>query len=67
VPPALDLVIARCLEKDRRQRYRSAVELHHELRRCRAMLATADAGAPAATAPRRGRLNALLRRIFGSG
>jgi serine/threonine protein kinase len=67
VPPALDRVIARCLEKDRRQRYRSAVELHHELRRCRELLAAPNTGAPAAPAPRRGRLRTLVHRIFGPG
>jgi serine/threonine-protein kinase len=67
VPPALDRVLARCLEKDRRQRYRSAVELHQELRRCRDLLGAGDAAAPTAPAPRRGLLRTLVRRIFTSG
>lgn len=71
VPAALDRVIARCLEKDRRQRYRSAVELRDDLRACRASLAAVPAGAAAGAAagrpPRAGGLRALLRRILGSG
>jgi serine/threonine protein kinase len=67
VPPELDRVIARCLEKDRRQRYRSAVELHDELRRCRALLGAADTVAQATPVRRWGRLIDLVRRIFGSG
>jgi serine/threonine-protein kinase len=68
VPPALDRVIARCLEKDRRARYRSAVELYSDLHACRTQLVAArgDAGASAAKPPRAGGLRALLRRMFTS-
>jgi serine/threonine protein kinase len=71
VPPALDRVIARCLEKDRRQRYRSAVELHQELRRCRELLAAGNERSvgpmPAARQPFAMRVRAFLRRVKGSG
>jgi len=69
VPPALDRIIARCLEKDRRERYRSAVELHRDLRACRAQLvaATAAAQSSAAAPQTAGGLRGLLSRIFKRG
>ncbi|MGE5235753.1 MAG: serine/threonine-protein kinase, partial [Acidobacteriota bacterium] len=39
VPKELARVVARCLEKDRHRRYRTAVELEHELRRCQRAVA----------------------------
>jgi len=56
-------------EKDRRARYRSAVELHDDLRACRARLAAASRAAGAAVAaPQTARgLRGLLRRIFKTG
>jgi len=51
------------------KRYRSAVELHHDLRACRAQLATASAsaGASAARPEGAGGLRALLRRMVRLG
>ncbi len=66
-PPALVAVVERCLNKDRRLRFRTAVELHDDLRRCRRQLSRAAAVtgrvAPPDGAPRRrGTLAARLRR-----
>jgi predicted esterase len=40
VPPALDAIVTRCLEKDPARRYPSAAELHAALEDCRASLSS---------------------------
>ena len=41
IPPALDAIVTRCLEKDPARRYSSASELHAALEECRASLSSA--------------------------
>src|SRR5262249_12251295 len=63
-PPALDRVIATCLEKDPDDRYQSARDLLRELKW---VAAGADAGAPATQAPpaRSARLQWIVTGLFG--
>jgi serine/threonine-protein kinase len=51
VPPMLDLIVARALQKQPADRYQSAAELASDLRSCLGELAGGQGAPPAATAP----------------
>jgi serine/threonine protein kinase len=50
IPPQLDLVLARAMQKNPQARYQDAAEMARDLAQCRALAAKARAGTAAATA-----------------